>query len=116
MVEYAYFDRGINGNSNEIVEYLIRMKKFFDSGVITEIGFTSGNTSLFAIREPIPLAVKVKGDIGEARFQALKLLKDLGYVRKDVYNLEEIFKFIERIEKMPLEEFLKEIRKLKSQI
>lgn len=115
MTEYAYFEEIVKGNSEELIDYLRKMKKFFDAGVITEIAFTSENKSLFAVREPVPLAVKVQGDIGEARFHASKLLKDLGYVSKDVYNLEEIFKIIERIEKMPLEEFLREVRRLREQ-
>lgn len=116
MSEYAYYDGAIKGNSREVVEYLSKIKKFFDAGIISELAFTSGSNSYFAVREPIPVTVKVQGDIGEARFQALKLLKDLGYVSKEVYNLEEVFKFVEKIDKMPLEEFLREIRKLRGQI
>ncbi|MCS7143765.1 MAG: hypothetical protein NZ879_01950 [Archaeoglobaceae archaeon] len=116
MSEYAYFDGTIKGNSREIVEYLAKLKKFFDAGVVTELAFTTGSSSYFAVREPIPVAVKVQGDIGEARFQALKLLKELGYVSKEVYNLEEVFKFVEKIDKMPLEDFLREMRRLRGQI
>ncbi|MEM2727097.1 MAG: hypothetical protein QXV61_02440 [Archaeoglobaceae archaeon] len=116
MSEYAYFDGTIKGNSRELVEYLNKIKKFFEAGIISELAFTSGGNSYLAVREPLLLAVKVQGDIGEARFQALKLLKDLGYVSKEVYNLEEVFKFVEKIDKMPLEEFLREIRRLRGQI
>lgn len=116
MFEYAYFSETIRGNSREIVEYLAKIKKFFDAGILTELAFTSGSTSFFSVREPIPVAVKVQGDLGEAKFQALKLLKDLGYISREVYNFEEIFKFVEKIEKMPLEEFLREIKRLRAQL
>uniref|UniRef100_A0A7J2TJE4 Uncharacterized protein n=1 Tax=Archaeoglobus fulgidus TaxID=2234 RepID=A0A7J2TJE4_ARCFL len=113
MIEYAYFDEIVKGNSREMVETLAKIKKFFDAKVITEFAYTSGRTSFFATREPIPVAVKVFGDIGEAKFQALILLKKLGFVRKDAIDLEDAFRFAEKIERMPMEEFLKELRKLK---
>lgn len=116
MFEYAYFDEVIKGNSKELVEYLAKIKKFFDSGILSELAYTAENFSYFAVREPLMLAVKVRGDIGEARFQALKLLKDLGYVSKEVYNLEEVFRFVEKIDKMPLEEFLREMKRLRGQL
>lgn len=116
MYEYAYFEDTIKGNNKELVEFLSRFRKFFEAGIVTELAFTSGKTSFFAAREPILFAVRVSGDIGEAKFQALKLLRDLGYVSKETYNLEEVFKFVEKIEQMPLEEFLREIRRLRGQI
>lgn len=42
-----------------MVETLAKIKKFFDAKVITEFAYTSGRTSFFATREPIPVAVKV---------------------------------------------------------
>ena len=116
MYEYAYFDGFVKGNSRELVEFLSKFKKLFETGIVTELGFTSSGSSFFAVREPIPLAVRVQGNIGEAKFQALKLLKDLGYVSKEVLNFEEVFKFAEKIEQMPLEEFLKEIKKIREQL
>ncbi|MCX8172934.1 MAG: hypothetical protein N3D09_04925 [Archaeoglobaceae archaeon] len=116
MIEYAYFDEAIKGNSKEMVEYLSTLKKFFDAGIISEFAFTNGETSYFGTRDPIRIVVRVQGDIGEAKFQALKLLRELGYGGKETYNLDEIFKFVEKIDKMPLEEFLREIRRLRGQI
>jgi hypothetical protein len=116
MFEYAYIEDLVKGNSRDLVEFLSRFRKFFESGIISEIAYTSGGISFFAIREPILLAIRVRGGIGEAKFQALKLLKDLGYVSKEILNFEEIFKFVEKIDQMPLEEFLMEIRRLRSQL
>jgi len=115
VFEYAYLQDSVKGNSREMVEFLTRFRRFFESGIVAELAFTAGGISFFAVREPILLAVKVEGDIGEAKFQALKLLKDLGYVSREAFNLEEVFKFVEKIEKMPLEEFLREIRRLREQ-
>ena len=116
MFEYAYFKESLKGNSKEMVEFLSKFRKFFETGIVRELAFTSSNFSFFAVREPILLAVRVQGDIGEAKFQALKLLKELGYVGKETYNLDEVFKLVEKIEQMPLEEFLKEIRRLREQL
>lgn len=112
MIEYAYFEEIAKGNSREMVELIKKIKKFFDAGIITELAFSSGNKSLFAVCEPIPVAVRVLGDVGEAKFQALKLLKNLGYVKKDVHDFEELFKFAEKIEHMSAEDLIREIKKL----
>lgn len=112
MIEYAYFEEIAKGNSREMVEKISRIKKFFDSGIITELAFSSGDKSTFVVREPILVAVKVVGDIGEAKFQALKLLKDLGYVKKEVYDFEELFKLAEKVEQMSVEELIREIKRL----
>ncbi|MCQ4153786.1 MAG: hypothetical protein NOM71_05975 [Archaeoglobi archaeon] len=116
MFEYAYFKENLMGNSKEMVEFLSKFRKFFEAGIVRELAFTSGGLSFFAVREPILLAVRAQGDIGDAKFHALKLLKELGYVDKEAYNLEEVFKFVEKIEQMPLEEFLKEMKRLREQI
>lgn len=116
MFEYAYFDEVVKGNSKDLVEFLSKFRNFFENGIFTELAYTCGNNSFFAAREPVLLAVRVQGDIGEAKFQALKLLKDLGYVSKEVLNFEEVFKIVEKLEQMPLEEFLREIRKIREQI
>ncbi|MEM0022144.1 MAG: hypothetical protein QXM23_04615 [Archaeoglobaceae archaeon] len=116
MIEYAYFEEIAKGNSREMVEAIRKIKKFFDSGIITEFAYSSGSKSFFAIREPIFVAVKVEGDIGEAKFQALKLLKNLGYVKKEVYDFEELFKFAEKLEHMSVEELIKEIKKLTQEL
>lgn len=112
MIEYAYFEDIAKGNSREMVEIIKRIKRFFDSGVITEIAYSSGKKSFFAVCEPIVVAVRVDGDIGEAKFQALKLLKNLGYVKKEFYDFEELFRFAEKVERMSVEELVKEIKKL----
>lgn len=116
MGEYAYFDGIVKGNSREMIEYFEKIKRLFDAGILAEIAFFNGKNSFFAAKEPIPVAVRVEGDIGEAKFQALKLLKDLGYVSKEVWNFEEVFQFVEKIEKMPLEDFLREVKKLRELI
>ncbi|MFN3384431.1 MAG: hypothetical protein ACK401_06000 [Archaeoglobaceae archaeon] len=116
MIEYAYFEDIVKGNSREMVEIVKKLKKFFDSGVITELAYSSGKKSFFVIREPILVAVKVNGDIGEAKFQALKLLKSLGYVKKDVYDFEDLFKFAEKVEHMSVEELIREIKRLTREV
>lgn len=112
-MEYAYFDGFFKGNSKEMVESLAKLKKFFDANVLMEFAYTSNNISVFATKEPVLLIVKVSGDIGEARFQALSLLKNLGFVRKETINFEDAFRLAEKIEKMSVENLLRELRKLK---
>lgn len=112
MIEYAYYEEIAKGNSREMVEIVKKIKKFFDSGIITELAYSSKGKSFFAIREPIFVAVRVAGDIGEAKFQALKLLKNLGYVKKEVYDFEDLFRFAEKIEHMSVEELVREIKRL----
>ncbi len=109
VVEYAYFDGGIKGNSKVAVTYLEVVKDFAVKSNVRELAFSSDNFSAILLTYPIVIFVRVQGDIADAKLHARKILRELGFEKK--VNLDEIFELAEKIEEMPIEEVVRRLSK-----
>lgn len=107
-VEFAYFDEGIKGNSSFAISYLEAVKDIVVEHNISEVAFSSNGFSGILLKNPVLIFVKVRGEISEAKVHARKILKELGFIKKN--DLESILKFAEEIDKLPIEEVLKRIK------
>lgn len=103
--EFAYIDGEIKGNSRVAISYLEAVKDVVLEGEIREIAFKYDNFSGVLLKNPIPIFVRVKGDIPDAKVHARKILKKLGFAKRD--DLDNVLKFAEEIDKMPVEEVLR---------
>ncbi|WP_456467950.1 hypothetical protein [Archaeoglobus sp.] len=107
--EFAYFDGEIKGNSKVAVSYLGAVKDFIVESNISELAFSSNGFSGVLLKEPILIFVRVKGDISDAKLCTRKILKEFGFVKSG--NLESILEFAEEIDKLPIEEVLKRMKR-----
>ena len=109
MVEYAYFDGKIRGNSRVAESYLNAVKDFVTEANVRELAFSAAGISAILLTEPVLVFVMVEGGIADAKLQARKVFRDLGFEKKA--DLDEIFEFAEKIEEMPIEEVIRRIGK-----
>lgn len=108
--EYAYVDGvRIKGNSNVAVSYLEAIRELVEELEVKELVFQTDDYSGALLSEPVMIFVKVRGDISLAKAQARRILRELGYVKKD--DLEEAFELAEKIESMPIEEVVRILKK-----
>jgi len=108
-VEFAYIYNGISGNSKIAESYLRAVYDLLTELGIEEVAFSTKDYSATLITKPIPVFVKVKGDIAAAKVEAKKILRRLGFYTDA--NIEEAFRIAEKIEKMPIEEVVRMLRK-----
>jgi len=107
-VEFAYIDGEIKGNSRVAISYLEAVKDFVLESEIREIAFKYGDFSGVLLKNPVPIFVRVMGDIPDAKIHARKILKKLGFAKRD--DLDNVLRFAEEIDKMPIEEVLRKLK------
>jgi len=108
--EYAYVNGDeIKGNSKVAASYLKAVKELVAELEVKELVFQTDSYSGALLSEPVLIFVKVKGDISLAKAQARRILRELGYVKRD--DLEEAFELAEKIESLPIEEVVRMLKK-----
>ena len=109
VVEYAYFDGEVKGNSRVAMAYIEAVRELAVNAEVSELAFSSGEFSAILLTSPIVIFVMVKGSMADAKLQARKILREIGVERKT--SLDDIFELAEEIENLPIEEVIKKVGK-----
>lgn len=100
VVEYAYFDGEVKGNSRVAMAYIEAVRELAVNAEVSELAFSSGEFSAILLTSPIVIFVMVKGSMADAKLQARKILREIG-VQREYFDNESCYVVVDYLFVVP---------------